>query len=332
MEDIFDAVRHGTAVVARVVDTKGFSTVPVDELVAVDAAGRVHGDLLGRPGAEHLRTAAAALLSDGGPDRLATITIAIHGSDVAELGLSCGGQAEVLMQPAAAIPHQLWDLLAARVPVALVTRVDGVDAGPAALVVDGDGGVWGSLSGADEVISEARSVLAEGRSAHRRLDDFLVEAWVPSPRLVVVGAGEVVAALAAQAGLLGWELRATESPDGLDELFDWAGGHAALIVLSHDPHVDAPALAAGLERGVGYVGAMGSRGTQSRRLERLATMGVTTEQLDRIHRPIGLDLGGRRAPEVALAIVAEILAAHYGRTGRSLRDSEGPIHGSRAAR
>ena len=97
-------------------------------------------------------------------------------------------------------------------------------------------------------------------------------------------------------------------------------------MLSHDPHVDAPALATALAGHVSYVGAMGSRATQSRRAERLLASGVTQQEIDRIHRPIGLDLGGRSSPEVALAIVAEILACHTGRDARPLRDRGGPIH------
>jgi xanthine dehydrogenase accessory factor len=72
---------------------------------------------------------------------------------------------------------------------------------------------------------------------------------------------------------------------------------------------------------------MGSRGTQSRRLTRLAADGVPAEDLDRIHRPIGLNLGGRRACEVALAIAAEVLACHCGRDAQPLRDTTGSIHG-----
>jgi xanthine dehydrogenase accessory factor len=71
---------------------------------------------------------------------------------------------------------------------------------------------------------------------------------------------------------------------------------------------------------------MGSRATQSRRLDRLTAAGVDPTLLDRIHRPIGLDLGGRRAPEVALSIAAEILAVHCGRDARPLRDATGPIN------
>ena len=97
-------------------------------------------------------------------------------------------------------------------------------------------------------------------------------------------------------------------------------------MISHDPHVDVPALSAGLASGTAYVGAMGSRGTQARRATRMTQNGISEEDIDRIHRPIGLNLGGRRAPEVALAIVAEILACHCGRDGGSLKDTTGPIH------
>jgi xanthine dehydrogenase accessory factor len=216
----------------------------------------------------------------------------------------------------------------------LITRISGPDAGPDAIVVDRDGGRWGDVRGpsdaADALVEQARAQVVSGRTGAQRVKDTsgvaLIEAWVPSPRLVVVGAGEVVDSLRAQAGLLGWEVTATEATDEVDVLLDWAGATGALIVLSHDPHVDVPALAAGLARSTPYVGAMGSRGTQSRRATRLLANGVTQEAIDTIHRPIGLNLGGRRAPEVALAIVAEILACHCGRDGRPLKDTSGPIH------
>jgi xanthine dehydrogenase accessory factor len=336
MQDLAEAMQatfrqERRAVVARVVGIKGFSTVPVDRLVAVDDAGNLFGELLGRPGAEQLRRSAAALLGGDGPARLDTVTIAIHGPAVAELGLSCGGQAEVLMQPTASIPPQLWELLGARAPVSLVTWIEGAAAGPDALVVDGQGRTWGELPGAERLATEAAALLAEGRTDIRRIEVAdgvaLLEAWVPDPRLVVLGAGDVAAAIEVQASLLGWETRATEQLDELAGLFDWAGVTAALVVLTHDPHLDVPALAAALGRGIPYTGAMGSRRTQSRRLERLAAEGLGTELTDRIHRPIGLDLGGRKAPEVALAVVAEILATHHGRPGGSLKHTSGPIHG-----
>jgi xanthine dehydrogenase accessory factor len=332
-----EAGRGRSAVIGRVIDVKGFSTLPVDELVAIWSDGSQHGELLGRPGAEKLGAAAAEMFGTGA-DRLRSVGIEIHGKEVEEVGLACGGQAEVLLQPVQAIPPQLWDLLASRAPAALVTRIEGSGAGTSAMVVDRAGQTWGELAGrqpAQRIRDEAMALLVGGRSAQRRVEDedgvVLIDAWVPTPRLVVVGAGEVASAIAAQATLLGWETEATNRVDQVGDLLDWAGASAALIVLSHDPHVDAPSLATGLARRIPYIGAMGSRSTQSRRAERLLADGVSPEELDRVHRPIGLDLGGRRAPEVALAIAAEILACHCGRDGRPLKDTTGPIHDRRGA-
>jgi xanthine dehydrogenase accessory factor len=321
MQDIAEAVRRsdGQAVVARVIGVKGFSTLPVDELIVIDREGRQEGDLLGRPGATRLAASAGEMLAaESGSSGPRIIEISIHGKEVDEIGLACGGQAEVLMQRTASIPDQLWSLLADRAPAALITPLGGA----ASTVVDGEGNSWGAPS---EYVVDAGALLVARRSDRQRLEDgVLIEAWVPEPRIVVVGAGDMVSALSAQAGLLGWELESTNDASAVPPLLDWAGLTAALVVLSHDPHVDVPALTSGLERGVPYIGAMGSRSTQSRRLTRLKAAGV--QGLDRIHRPIGLNLGGRRAPEVALAILAEIVACHYGRDARSLRDTSGPIH------
>ena len=101
----------------------------------------------------------------------------------------------------------------------------------------------------------------------------------------------------------------------------------ALVVLSHDPAVDTPALAAALRSGEPYVGALGSRHTQSARRQRLAAIGVPDAACDRIHGPVGLDLGARTPEEVALAVCAEILAHRSGRDAASLRAGTGPING-----
>jgi xanthine dehydrogenase accessory factor len=343
VQDVVEGVRNGLrsgrpAVMGRVIDLKGFSTLPGDGMVAIDATGTQYGDILGRPGAARLKVAAEAMLSGADPG-LETVTIAIRDKDVTEIGLACGGQAQVLLQPVASVPAQLWDLLAGRAPVALLTRIEGPDAGPAGVVVDSTGQAWGGSGPGPTALAEAAAMLQAGTTSSRRVEDesgvVLVEAWVPPPRLVVVGTGELVAALRAQGGLLGWDCQATDLAAEVDGWLDWAGATAALIVLSHDPHIDTPALVTGLARGVPYVGALGSRATQSRRLQRLAAAGVDAADVNRIHRPIGLDLGGRRAPEVALSIVAEILACHRGRDARPLRHATGPINdrpGVRVAR
>ena len=323
VEALRDAAGRGEgAVVARIVEIEGFSTRPGDDLIAVDAVGSLHGTVLAGLATDRLLKAAASLLQ-GGRNAPALVTIDVGDRDAVSAGLACGGRATMLLHPAAAIPSQLWTLLASRAPAALLTRE------ASAVVVDREGVAYGGHTDGWPV-AEATALLAEGRTESRRVEsaqgEVLVESWVPDPRVVVVGTGELIGAIGSQAALLGWESASTNAVNEIGALLEWAGPTGALVVLSHDPHVDTPALAEGLASGVGYVGALGSRSTQSKRTQRLLARGLTQADVDRMHRPVGLDLGGRRAPEVALAIVAEILASHHGRDARPLSARTGPIH------
>jgi len=331
VEDLVDAVRRRATAgedlaVGRVLRVQGFSTLPANEggFLLVDADGEVAGELFGVLGGATLAEAGRSLLRSPA-QRLQEVSIEVGDKDAVAAGLACGGRVDLVMQRASAVPAQLWDCLRAREPVVMLTWLEV----PRAALV----GVSGCLAGeepGEELLEVASQALREGRNARRVLEHeglrVLLEAWVPEPRLVVVGDGELFDAIRAQAALLGWETRPSDGLTGLDSLLAWAGASGALIVLSHDPHVDVPAMASGLARGVRYVGALGSRHTQSRRTEQLAALGIGPTELARLHRPIGLDLGGRRACEVALAIVAEILACHHGRTGTPLYATTGPIH------
>jgi xanthine dehydrogenase accessory factor len=99
-----------------------------------------------------------------------------------------------------------------------------------------------------------------------------------------------------------------------EEAFAAAGidSGTAVVVLTHDPKFDDPALLIALRSPAMYVGAIGSRKTQKSRRERLLAAGLTATQLDRLHGPIGLDLGGRTPAETALAILSEMTAVRYG--------------------
>jgi len=99
--------------------------------------------------------------------------------------------------------------------------------------------------------------------------------------------------------------------------------NSAVVVLTHEPRFDEPVLKKVLDSPVGYVGAIGSRATNRARVERLRADGVSDEKLARIHSPIGLDIGSQAPEEIALAIIAEIIAARYGKTGAPLREKAG---------
>lgn len=318
------------AAFARVVELEGFSSWSADDLVAVSEEGVCRGEILGRYGTERVNAAAGGLLS--APASLSRLTLEVSGPAIAAAGLDCGGRAELLLQSIDTVPTELWSSLAERTPVALLTRVEGAGAGPSGLVVHPDGGCAGQLEvpPAPQVLDAAAGLLRSGHRAVHRFEDehgvVLAEAWVPAPRLIVVGSGELVESLAGQAGLLGWESEATGDGAGIDDLLQWGGTSCALVILSHDPGVDAPVLASALSRQIAYVGAMGSRRTQARREQRLREAGVPEHQIESIHRPIGLDLGGRRPGEIAMAICAEILAVRCGRDGRSLTQRQAPIN------
>lgn len=212
------------------------------------------------------------------------------------------------------------------------------------LVVHDDGRLEGTLGDAAsdaELVAAATEALAKGVSrtvgiAGRQL---FIEAYPVRPRLVVVGAVEVARTLVRLARELGYETVvvdgraafATEArfPDvdrlivgWPDEVADEIGlGPAdAVAVLTHDVKFDEPAIVEALRRGCRYVGAVGSRKTQSDRRSRLRDAGVEDAQLDRLRGPIGLDLGGRLPAETALAIMAEIVAERRAGSGQPMRD------------
>jgi xanthine dehydrogenase accessory factor len=100
----------------------------------------------------------------------------------------------------------------------------------------------------------------------------------------------------------------------------------AIVVLTHDLKFDVPALQAALQTDAFYVGAIGSRRTQSKRREELVAAGLTDAELDRIHGPAGLDLGADSPAETAVAILSEALAVRAGRDGTPLKTAAGRIH------
>jgi xanthine dehydrogenase accessory factor len=148
----------------------------------------------------------------------------------------------------------------------------------------------------------------------------------PVPALVVVGDGLIADALLDAAHLLGWSARVTAEADVAVSAAAGLHRSDAFVVLSHDRVVDGPALAAALSGGAGYVGALGSRRTQAARREWLTAHAVPAEDQDRIHGPAGLDLDAHTPAEIAVSIVAEILAGRSASSGGALRNREGPVH------
>jgi xanthine dehydrogenase accessory factor len=102
---------------------------------------------------------------------------------------------------------------------------------------------------------------------------------------------------------------------------------SAVVILTHDPKFDEPAILGALQTDAGYIGAVGSRKTNVERRERLLESGATEEQLARVHGPIGLNIGGNTPEEMAISILAEVIAVRNGRPGGSLKAASGNIRG-----
>ena len=102
-----------------------------------------------------------------------------------------------------------------------------------------------------------------------------------------------------------------------------------IAILSHDPKFDEPAITGALATDAAYIGTVGSRKTNADRRERLREAGVSDEQIDRLHGPIGLDIGGKSPEEMAISILAEMIAIQNGRDGSMLKASTGSISGLR---
>lgn len=181
---------------------------------------------------------------------------------------------------------------------------------------------------ADDLAPELSEALRTGKSTlvtHGNERLFLT-VEVPSPRLVITGAVHIAQALAPMARLAGLDVilvdprTAFATPERFPNVTlhaEWPDivlptlridAFTAVAALTHDPKIDDPALIEALGRDAFYVGALGSRRTHATRLDRLAEKGVPREALARIHAPIGLDIGAATPSEIAVSILAEIIA------------------------
>lgn len=207
---------------------------------------------------------------------------------------------------------------------------------PAALVTDIESGAQtlvapdapaGDVALGDELEQAVEEALAADRGisldvAGRR---YFIQVFNPPRRLAVVGAVHIAQALAPMAALAGYAVTvvdprgafATESRfPGVTLNTDWPDDalaalnidrRTAVVTLTHDPKLDDPALQAALAGDAFYVGALGSRRTHGRRLERLREAGVPEEALERIHGPVGLDIGARSPEEIAVSVLAQVV-------------------------
>jgi xanthine dehydrogenase accessory factor len=270
---------------ATVVGSRRSAPRPLGSKLAVTADGRMFGSVSGGCVEADVCERAKAVLAGAAPE---LVSYGISDDQAWSVGLPCGGEIDVFVEPFAAAPA--------------------IERGTSYVVVAGDG------------VGERWQDDSQGRTALQEEDSRTVfaERVAPPPRLVAVGAGDIAEALCAIAGTLGWHTVVVDPRSGLatrervpsaDELIvAWpdeidVDADTAVVSLVHEERLDLPALRAGVEGGAFYVGALGAKRAQEKRREQLGAIA------DSVRGPVGLDLGGETPAEIALEIVAEILAA-----------------------
>lgn len=308
----------GTPVVlARLVGRDGPGARPIGATMAVAADGTWRGSLSGGcvEGVvlEHART-----VLDGAPAGLIPVSPGGHLMPW-EANPACTGELQVLIVPAPPEPAH-----------SKITASLAQDRALTVSVTLEQPHRWNVSTGAD----------------HGQRRGVFVERLEPRRRLLLVGATDLAAALAALTATLDrrvvvidprlGHLSAGALPATAELVHAWPddwlernplGATDSLVTLSHDPRIDDRALRAALPSPAGYVAALGSRATHAQRLHRLA--GVAG--LDRLAGPAGLDLGGAALAETALSILAEVVAVENGRTGQPLRGGHRPVRTAVAA-
>jgi xanthine dehydrogenase accessory factor len=267
--------------IATVVATRRSAPRPLGSKLAVTRSGRMFGSVSGGCVEADVAERCLAVI-DGELPRV--VSYGIDDEEAWTVGLPCGGEIDVFLEPFSGVPD--------------------LERGTSYVVVEGD---------------EAGKRWTDGQHTQTGLRDGVFEEAISPPlRLVAVGAGDIAEALCALARPLGWRtvvvdpraaLATRERVPSADEIVvAWpdeleVDAETALVSLVHEERIDVPALRAAVEGGAFYVGALGSKRAQEKRAEKLGALAAS------VRGPVGLKLGGEAPAEIALEIVAEILAA-----------------------
>jgi xanthine dehydrogenase accessory factor len=343
IQDWFEAGEE--IAVATVIRVAGSAPRPVGARMIVSASGHMAGSVSGGC----VETTVYGEMMDvlqGGPPR--KLHFGITDDMIWDVGLACGGTIDVFVQQ---LDPELVSTLAEQVErgngLALTIRVsEDTMLGDTALVAR-NGTLLGEVD--PDSVELAQQVIAdraETGSLHEIEPgtEVFIEPFLPPPTLLIVGGVHVAIPLTRFATTLGFSVTIIDPrakfanrerfPEADRVLLEWpdeAFEHlhvddaTYVVLLTHDPKIDEPTLAAALQTEAAYIGAIGSRSTHAARFERMEKWGVTPDQLQRVYAPIGLDLGGRSPEETALSIIGEVVAVKNKRSGASLRASRGPI-------
>jgi len=294
------------AALATVIQTWGSAPRRVGSQLAISGQGEIMGSVSGGCVEGAVIVEAMEAIEDGAAREL---EFGVSDDDAFAVGLACGGTIRVLVEPVGtvlpeALLAELVQARAARMPVVYTAHLD---SGARALKTSG---------------FETRFRM--DRSGFEEDSRLFVAVHNPPLRMIVVGAVHIAQALMPMAQMAGYDpvlvdpREAFASParfPGQAIINDWPGDvvaemgldtRTALVLLTHDPKLDDPALEVALRSEAFYIGALGSTRTHAKRAERLSQAGFTASDIARIHGPVGLDIGAASPAEIALSVMAEV--------------------------
>ena len=295
---------------ATVIETWGSSPRPLGSKMLVTRSGKMAGSVSNGCIEGAVFEEAQKVLKSGIP-KIAAFGVA---DDVAfDVGLACGGHIEVFIQPLNEAHRELIALLNRNEPATLRTN----------LATGETDATRGTPSGSELALRDA---------------DFFTEPFRRPAHLVIIGAIHIAIPLHRLAKLMGYRVTVVDArakfatkerfPEADELIVGWPDEAMAkmvvdsstyIVILTHDPKFDLPALRSVLRKDAGYIGAIGSRKTNEKRFAALRKEGFTEAELADVHGPIGLDLGSRGAEETALGIMAEITAVRFAGSGAAKR-------------
>ena len=304
--DIMPAVALGYlaagkgAALATVISTWGSAPRPVGAQLAIADDGVFQGSVSGGCVEGAVILAAQDAIKDG---KCRVLEYGVADEDAFAVGLACGGNIQILVEPVGVgggPEKQLLEdgVLAAKARKAFAYSVNLMD--------------W------------SRERLNSTGLVSGKQGDLFIHVVNPSLRMIIVGAVHVTQTLAPLARMAGYDVRLVDPRDGFasharfpdekfvdawpDEALTQIGldAHTAVITLSHDPKIDTPALAVALRSDAFYIGALGSRKTHAKRVSQLHGDGFSDTEIAKIHGPIGLNIGSKTPAEIAISIMAEV--------------------------
>ena len=320
--------REGPLALSTVVHTWGSGPRRPGARMTIDSEGRIAGSVSGGCVESSVVQAAREVIETGAPRLL---RFAVSDELAWGVGLACGGALSVFVERAdRELLTRVREGMRRRLPVALAVVTSGPNLGESLVLAQGSSG-----AGSPELVAAAETALASGRplSTETAHGPVFCDVILPSESLVIVGGVHVAQALCGLAQRVGYRpvicdprpvFASAERFPGVEIVNDWPeegfrriglDASTAVATLTHDPKLDDPALALALESPAFYVGALGSRKTHERRLGRLRERGVSEADLSRIAAPIGLPIGARSPDQIALAVMAEVVAARNGVRG-----------------